>query len=162
MTAASKIRTRGSITSTPSGDILTLAGDIDDTAALGQYVPNLRNHVTIDLGGVTFINSVGVREWITLLDMLAQRGTRVMLRNVSEPMVRQLTMVMEARGDAGIESFFAPYTCPKCGDERALLIDVAQHQATLIAQRPPALPCAVCGTPSELDEFPKRYFSFLG
>ena len=159
---ATKARTRASVSSSPAGDVLTLAGDIDDTASLTDYIAELRtNQVIIDLTGVTFINSVGVREWITFLDQLGQRGLKITLRNVSEPMVRQMTMVMEARGDATVESFFAPYTCPKCGDERALLINVGQHHDALAAQTPPALPCASCGAAAEFDEFPNRYLSFL-
>jgi anti-anti-sigma regulatory factor len=152
---------QGSVSATPGGDVLTLTGDIDDSARLNEYVEQLHNNPTIDLGGVTFINSVGVREWIFLLDQLAERGLKIKLRNVSEPMVRQMTMVMEARGDAAIESFFAPYACPSCGDERTLLIDVAQHHDALAALRPPTLPCAQCGSAAEFDEFPNRYLSFL-
>lgn len=146
---------------TIEGNVLTITGEIDDTTDLASHGKQLQKDVVIDLGGVTFINSVGVREWVTLLDQLTGRGLKITLRNVSEPMVRQMTMVMEAKGDATVESFFAPYLCPKCGDERALLIRVAEHPATLAAGTPPALPCAKCGTLAEFDEFPARYLAFL-
>lgn len=161
-TAASpKLRTRTAVSSTPAGDLLTIGGDIDDNTSLTGFVPQLRRSPIIDLGDVTFINSVGVREWITLLGELAQRGLKVTLRNVSEPMVRQMTMVFEARGDAAVESFYAPYTCASCGDERALLLQVDQHKAALDAHKPPPLPCPSCGAEAEFDEFPNRYLSFL-
>jgi anti-anti-sigma regulatory factor len=156
-----KVRTRAAVSSTPAGDLLTIGGDIDDSTQLTGFVPQLRRSPIIDLGDVAFINSVGVREWITLLGELAQRGLEVTLRNVSEPMVRQMTMVIEARGDATVESFYAPYACDACGDERALLLQVEQHRAALEAHTPPPLPCPSCGADAEFDEFPNRYLSFL-
>jgi anti-anti-sigma regulatory factor len=159
---ATQNKARCTIESTPHGDVLTITGEIDDTTDLASFGSKLQGtNAIIDLGGVTFINSVGVREWVTLLDQLGSRGLRVTLRNVSEPMVRQMTMVMEAKGEANVESFFAPYMCPKCGDERALLIRVAEHHATLAAGTPPALPCTKCGATAEFDEFPARYLAFL-
>lgn len=162
MTApASRRGCRASISSTPGGDLLTVAGEIDDNTSLTGYAEQLKRSPIIDLGDVAFINSVGVREWITLLDELAKRGQTVTLRRVSEPMVRQMSMVIEARGDAVVESFFAPYVCGKCGEERALLIDVGEHRAALDEQTPPTLPCPACGSAAEFDEFPARYLSFL-
>jgi anti-anti-sigma regulatory factor len=159
--ASAKLRTRANVTSTPAGDLLTIGGDIDDNTSLTGFVASLKRSPIIDLGDVTFINSVGVREWITLLGELQQRGLKVTLRNISEPMVRQMTMVIEARGEASVESFYAPYSCPACGDERALLIQVDQHKAALDANKPPTLPCPSCGVDAEFDEFPNRYLSFL-
>ena len=154
-------KARCTIESTPHGEVLAITGEIDDTTDLASYGAKLQGNAIIDLGAVTFINSVGVREWVTLLDKLLARGLRVTLRNVSEPMVRQMTMVMEAKGEANVESFFAPYMCTKCGDERALLIRLAEHHAALAAGTPPALNCAKCGAMAEFDEFPARYLAFL-
>jgi anti-anti-sigma regulatory factor len=161
MTSTAKARTQATVTATPSGDVLTISDYIEDNTQLTPYADKLGETPVIDLGGVTFINSVGVREWITLLDELAKRGKRVTLRNVSEPMVRQMTMVVEARGEATVESFFAPYSCPSCGDERTLLINVAEHKAALLSLAPPTLPCGACGADAEFDEFPARYLAFL-
>ena len=156
-----KVRTRAAVSSTPAGDLLTIGGDIDDNTSLSPFVAQLRRSPIIDLGDVGFINSVGVREWITLLGELSQRGLKVTLRNISEPMVRQMTMVIEARGDATVESFYAPYVCDTCGDERALLLQVESNRAALDAHKPPPLPCPSCGAEAEFDEFPNRYLSFL-
>src|SRR5690606_41732165 len=141
MTAsATKAATLASVASTPEGDLLTLAGDIDDSVSLAQYVAQLGKDPIIDLGAVTFINSVGVREWVMLLDQLEQRGDKVRLRNDSEPMVRPVTTVMEARGAATIESFLAPSTCPTCGNEQTLLVDGARRRAPPDALEAPRLP----------------------
>jgi len=161
MTSTANARTQATVTSTPAGDELAISGSIEDSAQLVPLAEQLGENPIIDLKGVTFINSVGVREWMTLLDELAKRGKHVTLRNVSEPMVRQMTMVIEARGDATVESFYAPYACPACGDERPLLIVVGEHKAALADLAAPVLPCPACGADAEFDEFPARYLSFL-
>lgn len=148
-------------TASPDGDVLTIVGEIEDSTELASNADNVGPNVIIDISGVTFINSVGVREWVTLLDKLAAKGARVTLRNVSEPMVRQMTMVIEARGEANVDSFYAPYVCNKCGNESALLVDVNQHAAVLKKMNAPKLECPACGGEAELDEFPNRYLSFL-
>jgi anti-anti-sigma regulatory factor len=148
-------------TSSPEGDVLTIVGEIEDATELASNADGVGKNVIVDIGGVTFINSVGVREWVTLLDKLAAKGSSVTLRNVSEPMVRQMTMVIEARGDAKVVSFFAPYVCNNCGEERALLVDVNKHADALTNMMPPKLSCPACGGEAELDEFPNRYLSFL-
>lgn len=146
---------------TAEGDVLTIEGDIDDDARLAQLAAQVGPRVVIDIEGISFINSVGVREWITLLDLLAKRGAQVTLRKVSEPMVRQMAMVIEASGGTTIESFHAPYACTACGAERSMILDVEPHRAALTAHRPPKLPCPSCGGEMEFDEFPNRYLSFL-
>jgi len=115
----------------------------------------------LDLEGWTVINPVGAREGITLLDALAIRKTTVTLRKVSEPMVRQMAMVVEASGATTIESFHAPYVCTACSEETSLVLPVAPHRAALVAHQPPPQPCPRCGGAMEFDEFPNRYLSFL-
>ena len=160
--AAAQDRTaRCTKTASPEGDVLTIVGEIEDSTELASNADAVGPNVIIDISGVTFINSVGVREWVTLLDRLAAKGSKVTLRNVSEPMVRQMTMVIEARGEAKVESFYAPYVCKACGEERGLLVDVKQHAAVLNKVIAPKLPCPACGGEAELDEFPNRYLSFL-
>ena len=148
-------------TASPEGDVLTIVGEIEDSTVLASFADSVGKRVIVDIGGVTFINSVGVREWVTLLDKLSASGAVVTLRNISEPMVRQMTMVIEARGEAKVESFYAPYVCSRCGEERALLINVAEQGDKLTNLEPPKLPCPACGGEAEFDEFPNRYLSFL-
>jgi hypothetical protein len=45
-----------------------LVGRIDDSVSLGQLVALLApGQVTLDTGGVTFVNSIGMREWLRLI-----------------------------------------------------------------------------------------------
>lgn len=165
MSAAATKKTIGRLTVTversPDGDLLTLAGEVDDQATLSDLTGQLASPVIVDLKGVRFINSVGVREWIVFLSTLAERGASVVLRNCSEPMVHQMSMVVEARGSAEVESFHAPFLCDDCASERSLPLDVKQHLAELKSRRVPAQKCPDCGGTMRFDDFPNRYLLFL-
>jgi anti-anti-sigma regulatory factor len=149
------------VAKTADGDVLTLKGQLDDQATLSELLAQLGTHVTIDLGGVRFINSVGVREWIVFLGALVERGTKIVLRNCSEPMVHQMNMVVEAGAGAEIESFFAPFVCSGCGSEQSVAIQVAPIRDQLKARVVPPQPCPDCGDSMRFDDFPNRYLLFL-
>jgi len=154
-------RTIGRLTASIEDEVLSLVGEIDDQATLSDLIDQLGPRVVIDLRGVRFINSVGVREWIVFLGALDDRGKAVVLRNCSEPMVHQMSMVVEARGNAEVESFCAPFLCDDCASERSLVIDVAQNLGDLEARRVPAQKCPDCGGTMRFDDFPNRYLLFL-
>jgi anti-anti-sigma regulatory factor len=153
--------TIGRLTAAVDDGVLTLVGEIDDQATLSDLVDQIGPRVVIDLKGVRFINSVGVREWIVFLGALAERGTKIILRACSEPMVHQMSMVVEARGSAEVESFCAPFLCDDCASERSLVLDVAQNLAELKARRVPPQKCPDCGGTMRFDDFPNRYLLFL-
>ena len=144
-----------------AGARATLAGRIDDVAQLGALATLLpAGDVVLDLAGVTFINSIGMREWVRLIRVLRDRGT-VTLAAVSDVLIVQLNMIAEFRGSVQIASFHAGYVCPACGREATLLIDAVGHAAVLRAMAAPRLPCPECGAAMELADFPERYFGIF-
>ena len=63
-----------------SGNRVAFAGRIDDSAALGELVAKLPpGPIVIDTDGVTFVNSIGIREWRRLMRALRDRGSAVTL-----------------------------------------------------------------------------------
>lgn len=154
--------TRGRMTITQDGDALALAGAIDETAALHDLLRRARDgRLVLDLAAITFINSLGVRDWIRMQAAAQQAGLAVELRRVAEPLVHQLNMIVATRGSATVRSFFAPYACDACGREESLLIDTAAHAEGLTALEPPPMTCPECGAAMVFNDFPERYFSFL-
>jgi hypothetical protein len=146
----------------PQGDALLIGGAIDEAAALHEMVGRANGgRLVLDLGGVTFINSLGVRDWIRMQAAAQQAGLAVELRRVAEPLVHQLNMIIATRGNATVASFFAPYACDACGREESLLIDAVAHGAGLAALQPPPMKCPECGAQMAFNDFPERYFSFL-
>ncbi|HTR52700.1 MAG TPA: hypothetical protein VMJ10_18425 [Kofleriaceae bacterium] len=141
---------------------LALSGSIDETAALPALVARAHGgKLVIDLAGVSFINSLGVRDWIRMQQAAQQAKIAVELRRVSEPLVHQLNMIVATRGDALVSSFYAPYACDACGREDSLLVDAVAHGDRLARLDPPPQTCSECGAQMAFNDFPERYFSFL-
>src|SRR5512140_1295638 len=154
--------TRGRISIDPQGGVLVLKGAIDESAGLIALLERARDHrLVLDLGGITFITSRGVRDWIRMQAAAQRGGIAVELRRVAEPLVHQLNMIIATRGAARVTSFFAPYACDGCGREDSLLIDAVANARGLAQLEPPAVTCAECGAQMAFNDFPERYFSFL-
>ena len=157
--------TRGRLQITPDAKTpgkLMLAGSIDESAAVVELVPRaVDRQLVLDLAGVTFINSLGVRDWIRMQAAAQQAGLAVELRRVSEPLVHQLNMIVATRGAAQVSSFFAPYACDSCGREESMLVDALQHRERLLRLDPPPMTCPECSAQMAFNDFPERYFSFL-
>lgn len=154
--------TRGRISVEQRGDVLVISGSIDDTSGLLDLLAHARDRrLVLDLGGVAFINSLGVRDWIRLQGAAQRAGVAVELHRVATPLIQQMNMIIAARGAARVVSFFAPYACDACGHETSLLIDAVTHAQALARLEPPAILCAECGAMMVFNDFPERYFSFL-
>jgi anti-anti-sigma regulatory factor len=150
------------MTVTEQDDAFALAGAIDETAALDELLARARGgRLVLDLAAVTFINSLGVRDWIRMQAAAKQAGITVELRRVAEPVVHQLNMIIAARGASDVTSFYAPYACDACGREESMLVDVAAHRDRLLRLEAPPMPCPECGAQMAFNDFPERYFSFL-
>jgi anti-anti-sigma regulatory factor len=154
--------TRGRISIDSLGDALAIRGAIDETAGLPDLVDRAQDgRLALDLAGVTFINSLGVRDWIRMQAAAQRAGVALELRRVAEPLVHQLNLIIATRGAARVTSFFAPYACDGCGREDSLLVDAVAHAGPLSRLEPPSMPCPECGATMAFNDFPERYFSFL-
>lgn len=143
---------------------LSLSGVIDEHARLAEVMGRAEEagrRLVLDLGEITFINSLGVRDWIRFLARAAQEQVRLELVRVSEPLVQQFNMIVATRTGAAVRSFFAPFACDACGLERSVCIEVAPNLAALRALEPPRIACPTCHEPMAFNDFPERYFSFL-
>jgi anti-anti-sigma regulatory factor len=140
------------------GDVFVVGGSIDERAQLVPLLKWARQGVLIlDLGAVTFVNSLGVREWVRLQTTARDSGVKLELRRVAEVLIHQINVVPAARAASNVKSFFATYFCESCGEEQPELLEVAgleKHAA-------PAMKCRACKQPAVLSEAPELYFSFL-
>jgi hypothetical protein len=145
------------------GNHLTLTGVIDENAQLVRLVEHAREwNLVLDLGGITFVNSLGIREWIRFQQAAAAASIRVELRRVAEPIVHQLNIMPAARGVSLVTSFFTPYVCGGCDGEHAMLLDVRTHSADIANKRAPKMKCPECKHEMEVVDPPELYFMFLG
>ncbi len=144
------------------GDQLFLEGRIDESANLLELLDRARNNkLIVDLGGITFINSIGVREWIRMQQAAQKIGLAIELRRVCEPLVHQLNIVPATRGVSMVTSFFAPYECEECGEETEVVLDVRLHGGALARMQAPQMPCPRCRAPLVFTAPPELYFTFL-
>ncbi len=145
------------------GAAMKLAGRFDDgVVGLADVADKLpRGDVTIDLEGITFVNSVGMREWVRLVRILKDRGT-ITLARVAEGLMGQMNLIPEFKGAVRIASFHAQYACGKCGAEADPLVDAVAHLLSLRAKKFPSMTCPECGSAMSLAEFPERYLSLFG
>lgn len=156
------VETRGRISLETRGDTLVLGGAIDESAGLVDLLERARDRrLVLDLGGIAFINSLGVRDWIRMQAVAQRSGITVELRRVAEPVIHQLNMIIATRGAARVISFYAPYACDGCGREDSVLIDAVAHARGLAQLQPPETTCTECGAVMAFNDFPERYFSFL-
>lgn len=140
---------------------LEFKGEIDERCQFAELAGRLGPQVALDLGGITFVNSMGVREWIRFLRTLRDTGAEVILRDCSEAIVYQMNMIPETRVGAHIDSFHAPYDCPGCGHEASMRIVVSEHADGLRRGKPPSFDCSECGDAMEFAELTDRYLLFL-
>jgi hypothetical protein len=142
------------------GSRAVLAGRLDEAVQLGELADQLPpGEVVIDAAGVSFVNSVGMREWIRLIRALRGRSA-ITLEAVSEVLITQMNQISQFRG-IRITSFYASYVCPSCGHEATLLVDAVKQVAALDQMKVPAMPCPECQAAMELGDYPERYLSIF-
>ncbi len=139
---------------------ITLDGQLDERCDLSPIAEQIDGNVQLR-PVISFINSIGVREWIRLLHALRERGCAIRLDDCSEALVHQMNMIIEAQAGSTIGSFYAPYACDACGHEASMKLDMDEHSAALKEQNPPNLACPECGGEMEFNEIVDRYLLFL-
>ena len=117
--------------------------------------------VVLDVSGLKFITSFGVRQWLRAMAGLPPTARDVYLAGCPRIFVEQLNMILNFGGKAQILTLLAPYRCVTCGAESEHMID-AVAQATDIANgRLPERACPKCNGKLVLDEIPEMYFACL-
>ena len=103
-----------------------LGGVIDEDNELNELVDKIPNGTAvIDLGEIERINSCGVRDWVNWLSKLENNGTRSVLVECSPAIVAQINLVNNFTGSGVVKSFYVPYFCPECDEEKVLLVEAS-------------------------------------
>ena len=144
------------------GDVtyVKLSGVIDEDnelADLSDKIPE--GTAIIDLGDVERINSCGVRDWVNWLSKVEEGNTSVVLVECSPAIVAQINLVNNFTGDGVVKSFYVPYFCPECDEEKVLLVETADMGPA--PHEPPTCRCDECDLVMDFDDMPDSYFAFL-
>src|SRR6187549_3788010 len=144
------------------GDVsfVKLGGVIDEDNELSDLVEKIPpGTAVIDLGEIERINSCGVRDWVNWLSKLEHNGTRSVLVECSPAIVAQINLVNNFTGNGVVKSFYVPYFCPECDEEKVLLVEASDMGPP--PHEPPTCRCDECDLVMDFDDMPDSYFAFL-
>jgi anti-anti-sigma regulatory factor len=137
-----------------------LAGVIDEDNELTELTDKIHGGtVVIDLGEVDRINSCGVRDWVNWLGKVESNNVDVVLVECSPAIVAQINLVNNFTGSGVVKSFYVPYFCPECDEEKVLLCETAEMGPG--PAEPPICRCDECDLVMDFDDMPDSYFAFL-
>jgi anti-anti-sigma regulatory factor len=144
------------------GDVsyVKLGGVIDEDNELSELVERIpAGTALIDVGDVERINSCGVRDWVNWLGKLDVQGARSVLVECSPAIVAQINLVNNFTGNGVVKSFYVPYFCPECDEEKVLLVETSEMGPP--PHEPPTCRCDECDLVMDFDDMPDSYFAFL-
>ena len=137
-----------------------LTGVIDEDNELADLVDKIPpGTAVIDLGEIERINSCGVRDWVNWLGKLEGNATKVVLVECSPAIVAQINLVNNFTGNGVVKSFYVPYFCPECDEEKVLLVEASDMGPP--PHEPPTCRCDECDLVMDFDDMPDSYFAFL-
>jgi len=143
-----------------------LKGSIGESSEL--FTANFKDatKLVIDLADVSYINSVGVKNWVSWACAIPSK-TQFALKNLPLVFVNVASTVRGFLPDhAVIESFIAPMVCPKCSTEKTELLKIGEHYKYADSKEPrsfnpPKPPCPKCKTEMEVDFIEAKTCAFL-
>lgn len=137
-----------------------LSGVIDEDNELADLTDSIPGSmVVIELGEVERINSCGVRDWVNWLNALEAKGAEIVLVECSPAIVAQINLVNNFTGNGSVKSFYVPYFCPECDEEKVLLCEAGEMGPP--PHEPPVCRCDGCDLVMDFDDMPDSYFAFL-
>lgn len=149
---------------------VSLEGAIGESTPMFTLPLDGTKEINLDLGKVTYINSIGVRQWI-IWTMKIPRDCKVKMVNCPFVFASQASMVMGfLTPNMTIESVRLPYACESCAFEESYLAsrgkDYEYPAGPGISSKvmiPEQRECPKCKKPElDPDFFVEKTFKFLG
>lgn len=141
---------------------LSLFGPINEDAEvhLPKLVQSLGKNVIINFKQVESVNSCGVRAWITFMREL-EKGRTLVFEECTPDIVSQINMIPNFRGKADVQSVYASYTCPACGNQQQHLFIKGTNMPKSASDGGGQVACTKCSKPSEMDELEEEFFAWV-
>ncbi len=150
------------MTQSKEGDVLKLSldGHIDEESVFESLDLGGVSKISIDLGKVSAINSVGIREWVKWSKGLSA-VPQIQIENCPKVVVDQVNMVAGfLPPNAKMESFFVPYYSDDSGEEVMVLFKRGEHFDDNGVRPPEGLKDSE-GNEMEIDVIEAKYFKFI-
>ena len=136
-----------------------LFGVISESSNFNGMLDQGLDPLSINLAGVTSINSTGVRNWVD--NLYHFKGT-VLFSECSVPIIEQFNMVPEFLGEkSNVLSFYARYYCEDCDHEENILLIPGRNFDTDDKCCTMDLLCPHCNENIDEDFDPEDYFLFI-
>ncbi len=145
---------------------VTVTGYVGENAGLFNLNFAGVKKMTMDLSGVNYMNSIGVKNWIHWAGQFP-KTLQIEFHSCPTLIVNQVNMVAGFLPNNGtIESLLAPYACENCSREETIPLkrSVDYEYASMTAGynfKPPSIACAKCKSAMELDAIESKFFNFL-
>jgi hypothetical protein len=142
--------------------LVKLGGTIDEQFEGKKIASGIKGGTLIlELAEIDRISSFGIREWVDFIGAVSARVSSLWFVECAPKVVDQFNMVANFGGAGSLVSFYAPYRCDYCDDDRRRLVQVAQEWELLKSGKLPERVCESCGNAEYFDEDPLTFFSFL-
>jgi hypothetical protein len=140
---------------------LRVFGTLDEDAKLPNINFAFVTNINVDFGGLTSINSCGIRDWIKWISHV-KPSTKITYSTCPKIIVDQINMVEGFLPASGkVLSFFVPYYCENCDDVENNLFSTSDVGPAAGKPVPASTKCSKCGKDTEIDIIESKYMKFL-
>ncbi len=136
--------------------VITMTGEVTGQSQLPIIKGMKARKLLIDLAGLKYINSGGVRNWILWMAQAKEilPEATFQFENFPAAFVKQVASIQGFLPPGStVNSFFVPFFCPTCDHSCEKLF---LKQKDLMRQIV-SIPCTVCSGKMEIDAVPEHY-----
>ena len=136
--------------------VISMTGEITGQSHLPDIKSVNARKVLIDLAGLKYINSGGVRNWIVFMSQAKETlpAANFQFENFPSTFVRQVASIQGfLPPGSSVNSFFVPFYCSDCDHSTE---QVFPKQKDLL-KKIMTIPCPKCGGKMEIDAVPEHY-----
>lgn len=146
---------------------LIIEGPISEKTTLFGVNFTEAKKINLNLEKVTFINSIGVKNWITWT-LRVPKDAEIKIVKSPYVIINQANIVQGfLQKNMQVDSFYAPFICDECSDEQSILLQrgsdfeyVSENKDSFF-KLPENLKCKKCAGIMEPDFIPEKTFAFL-
>jgi anti-anti-sigma regulatory factor len=141
----------------PDQSFVFISGEITEKDSFDEKIGEVNSSLTLNCKGVTRINSVGVKSWISYFSRLRAQGIKISLEECCSQLVEQASMFQNFILNDEIRSLLVPLTCQKCGEQSMKLYSSEELRNRNYTIEPTS---CHCGGSAEVD-VTEDFFSVL-
>lgn len=137
----------------------TLSGVIDETTDFRSQPGELGAAADFYCKDVGRINSVGIKIWREFFEAQRKKNVKIKFFDISPALVTTLNYISDFMHKDEIQTFCAPFHCTSCKYTTFKIYAPATIEE--LSKTLENVVCEKCSGPTEFDELPEEYFSFL-